>query len=253
PSDEPQKTDGQDAASLEGLVDMGRFEAMTPPEGFDAGAVQVQKEPQKRDDDAGMAEVRETGDEESNPDAYHDDGQSEDNRDPNDPEAQSAEQHEQLQVIQNQPDLAPLRVLEAALFLANKPLSYKQMQDILQTPRERINVLLLELAEWLPKDSAVQLMVNEHGAAFQLKPQYVERVAKLSKEVELSRKAMKILALVAKKKQFLQSELKHYFRGEIYAYVTELKQSGYVESKKSGNTRLLKPTTKFYESFQLKE
>ncbi|MBI4360410.1 SMC-Scp complex subunit ScpB [Candidatus Micrarchaeota archaeon] len=168
-------------------------------------------------------------------------------------ETQSEEVQSELQNIQPQTRLDPVRVLEAALFLANKPLSFQQLQDILQVPRERLNVLLRELEKWLPAESAVELKVTEHSAALQLKNEYVDRVAKLSKEVELSKKAMKILALVAKKKQFLQSQLKHYFKGEIYAYVTELKQAGYLEAKKSGNTRLLRPTTKFYESFQIKE
>ncbi len=252
PSNETPKTESGDTASLEGLVDMGRMEALTPEALEAAGgqSIQVQEpiqpaESENQDPQDGMANKEAKTDESAE--------QNKDGTEPVEAEPDVQAPQEQLQVIQNQPDLEPVRVLEAALFLANKPLSFKQLQDILQTPRERINVLLQELGEWLPRDSAVSLMVNEHGAALQLKPQYVERVAKLSKEVELSRKAMRILALVAKKKQFLQSELKHYFRGEIYAYVTELKQSGYIESKKSGNTRLLKPTTKFFESFQLKE
>ncbi|MBI5225663.1 SMC-Scp complex subunit ScpB [Candidatus Micrarchaeota archaeon] len=150
-------------------------------------------------------------------------------------------------------NLPPIRVLEAALFLANKPMAHKQLQDLLAVPKDRLDALLGELAQIVPKDSSYELAVNEHGAALQLKPQYLHRVAKLSKEVELSKKSMRILALVAKKKELLQSDLKHFFKGEIYAYVTELKMAGYLESKKHGNTRKLKPTTKFFESFQVKE
>ena len=149
--------------------------------------------------------------------------------------------------------LEPVRVLEAALFLANKPMSHKQLQDLLAVPRDRLDALLGDLAQIVPKESSFELAVNEHGAALQLKPHYLHRVAKLSKEVELSKKSMRILALVAKKKELLQSDLKHFFKGEIYAYVTELKMAGYLESKKHGNTRKLKPTTKFFESFQVKE
>jgi len=76
-------------------------------------------------------------------------------------------------------------------------------------------------------------------------------VAGLSKDTGLSRKSTKILGLIAKRDGLLQSELKNYFRGEIYAYVTELKEAGYLTAEKKGNTRLLKPTKKFEESFQL--
>lgn len=152
-----------------------------------------------------------------------------------------------------QVSLEPVRILEAALFLANKPMSHKQLQDLLAVPRDRLDYLLADLARLVPKESAYELSVNEHGAALQLKPPYLHRVARLSKEVELSKKSMRILALVAKKRELLQSDLKHFFKGEIYAYVTELKMAGYLESKKHGNTRKLKPTSKFYESFQVKE
>lgn len=149
--------------------------------------------------------------------------------------------------------LDAMRVLEAALFLANKPLSYRQLQDMVQLPQERVKELLAQLAAQIPVESAIELACTEHSASLQLKPRYLERVSHLSKEVELSRKAMRILALVAKKKELLQSTLKHFFKGEIYAYVTELKNAGYIESSKRGNTRLLRPSSKFYESFQFKE
>lgn len=212
---------------LEGLVNQGTFQEFKPPE--------------TREDQE--AQTTQTQDEQR----FHALAP------PHEDQTPESEADTPLQAIEPKTPLDPVRVLEAALFLANKPLSFQQLQDILQVPRERLNVLLRELQAWLPKDSAIELKVTDHSAGLQLKNQYVDRVAKLSKEVELSKKAMKILALVAKKKQFLQSQLKHYFKGEIYAYVTELKHAGYLESKKSGNTRLLRPTTKFYDSFQIKD
>ncbi|MBI5228991.1 SMC-Scp complex subunit ScpB, partial [Candidatus Micrarchaeota archaeon] len=85
----------------------------------------------------------------------------------------------------------------------------------------------------------------------QVRNEYLGDVSTLSKETELTKKGLKMLGLIVKKKQMLQSELKYYFKGEIYAYVTELKKLGYITSEKYKNTRLLKPTKKFAESFQL--
>lgn len=146
--------------------------------------------------------------------------------------------------------LDPLRVVEAALFLANKPLSFKQLSVIAKIPSEQAKALALSLAPYYSNNS-FELVVSDEAAFLQVRPQYLGAVSSLSKEVEMTRKARKILALVAKKGQFLQSDLRHYFRGEIYAYVTELKQLGYVDSKKHGNTRLLKPSKKFFENFQV--
>ncbi len=94
-------------------------------------------------------------------------------------------------------------------------------------------------------------MLNAQEAVMQVKPDFLSNVAELSKEVDLSRKATKMLSLIAKKGKMLQSELKRYFRGEIYAYVTELKERGYVTSDKAGATRLLRPTEKFKQMFQI--
>lgn len=195
-------------------------------------------------------------------DGMIDEGKLEELKPPEEPDEQPSplDEPESLkeQATQNAPEqvsiqLEPLRVLEAALFLANKPLSFKQLQDILQLPQDKLKGLLYELEAKIPKDSAVQLSMTEHSACLQLKQEYLQQVSHLSKEVELSRKAMRILALVAKKRELLQSSLKQFFKGEIYAYVTELKNAGYIESKKQGNTRLLTPSAKFYDNFQFKE
>lgn len=149
-------------------------------------------------------------------------------------------------------DLPSKHLVEAALFQANRPLSFKELSDVLGQKQEYVPGLLHELkGDYDSSDSAITLSLLEDKAFLEVKPDYLEKVAFLSKQTELSRKATRVLALIGKKGQILQSELKNYFRGEIYEYVTELKDFGYVESTKAGATRLLKPSKKFFETFQL--
>lgn len=153
-------------------------------------------------------------------------------------------------------ELQPIRVIEAALFIANKPLSLSELAEAINASKEKVIQLLQELRqEYDSNENAFEIALNEaeENAVMQVRSKYLGRVSSFSKKIDLSRKATRILALVAKKKQLLQKDLKHYFRGEIYAYVTELKQAGYIEAEKHGNTRLLKPTKKFFEYFQLSE
>ncbi|HEV8290250.1 MAG TPA: SMC-Scp complex subunit ScpB [Candidatus Norongarragalinales archaeon] len=148
--------------------------------------------------------------------------------------------------------LEPLKVIEAALFLSNKPMMAAELALIAKTSVKEASRLVHVLQkQYESNDGAVQLVVENGAASLQIKPQFLAPVAKLSREVELSRKATRILALVAKKGMILQSELKHYFRGEIYQYVTELKEKQYVTAERKGLTRLLKPTKKFFESYQI--
>jgi chromosome segregation and condensation protein ScpB len=145
-----------------------------------------------------------------------------------------------------------LRVVEAALFLVNKPLSFKEISEVAKCkPTDVEDLLELLKQEYESRNGAVELVVQQETASLQVRPDYLGHVSKLSKEIEVSRKGLKILALIAKKKEMLQKDLKHYFKGEIYAYVTELKNLEYITSERKGNTRLLKPTKKFLESFQV--
>ena len=149
-------------------------------------------------------------------------------------------------------DLSLVRKAEAALFLANRVVPWDELSKVMGVSRPSARNLVEVLKqEYEQKQGAIEVVISEEGAVLQAKPEFLQGVSELSKKPDLSRKATKILALVAKKGSLLQSELKKYFRGEIYDYTTELKQAGYIESEKRGNTRLLKPSKKFLENFQL--
>ena len=155
-------------------------------------------------------------------------------------------------ILPKEEKLDPLRVIEAALFLSNKPLAYPELALVAKTSVRRAKELAEKLsAQYAEKEGAVELVCDAQQATMQVKPLFLGPVAQLSKNVEISRKGSKMLALVAKKGKLLQSELKKYFRGDIYAYIAELKELGYISSEKKGNTRLLKVTEKFRENFQL--
>ena len=166
------------------------------------------------------------------------------------PAAGEAVEEAKAQAIEERRD--PLRVIEAALFLSNKQLNVAELALIARITVKRANELVKQLQEELSaRNSAIEVVVENGLVSLQVKPAYLGAVAGLSKDTGLSRKSTKILGLIAKRGELLQSELKNYFRGEIYAYVTELKEAGYLTAEKKGNTRLLRPTKKFEESFQL--
>ena len=149
------------------------------------------------------------------------------------------------------PELDKAKVIEAALLLANKPLTPAELALLSHCTVKQATRFIYNLqAEYDERQSALMIEFINNEARLQVRSLYLPAVSQLSKEIELSRKSLKILALVAKKGQILQSGLKNYFRGEIYEYVTELKDRGYIISEKHGNTRMLKPTRKFFEHFQ---
>lgn len=153
---------------------------------------------------------------------------------------------------QHEGDLRLVRRTEAALFLANRIVSYEELGKLLGVTRQIARMLVEKLKEeYDARGNAIGVVLGDEGAMFEAKSEFLENVSELSKKPDLSRKATKILALVAKKGGMLQSELRKYFRGEIYTYTTELKEAGYLDSEKRGSTRYLKPSKKFLENFQL--
>lgn len=148
--------------------------------------------------------------------------------------------------------LEPKKVIEAALFLSNKPMAFPALALLAKCKVREAGNLVTELAsEFDQRASSLRILIENSTARLEVRPEFLSRVAPLSRNLEISRKATRILALIASKNGMMQSELKKYFRGEIYAYVRELKDHEYLISEKRGNSRLLKPTKKFHESFQL--
>jgi len=149
-------------------------------------------------------------------------------------------------------------IIEAALFLANRAVTLQELASITNSSVEDVEGLVAELSEeMVQRNSAMKIITIENAeklsgneVKMELNSEYVQVVAPLSQRIDLSKKAIKILGLIAKKKNLLQSELKHYFRGDIYEHVGELVEKGYLTSQKHKSTRELKPTKLFYERFQ---
>ncbi|MFH1107204.1 MAG: SMC-Scp complex subunit ScpB [Candidatus Micrarchaeota archaeon] len=154
--------------------------------------------------------------------------------------------------------LDPKSVVEAALFLANRALRLEELASVVNMPAERVEGLVAELADDLQqRGSALKISVREDPGRLagtevrlEIRGEFVPAVSALSQNVNLPPKAVKILALVAKKKKLLQSELKYYFKGDVYEYVDDLVSKGYLSEAKFKTTKELKPTKLFFEHFK---
>ncbi len=147
------------------------------------------------------------------------------------------------------------RVLEASLFMANRSVSFEELARLANIADEAVVVAGLEALQsaYEQNDHAIEIVINTEmrTAAIQVKAKWLASVAQLAGKIELHKKSMKMLALIAKKKELLQSDLRKYFKGDIYEYVGELREKGYIERHKVGHSWKLKPTKKFHEEFQI--
>ncbi|MFH1751227.1 MAG: SMC-Scp complex subunit ScpB, partial [Candidatus Micrarchaeota archaeon] len=133
----------------------------------------------------------------------------------------------------------------AALFLANRVLSLEEVAAAIKAKVDDAEGLVAELqADLNDSNSPFKVSLFEDPSKLagsqvrlELRDEYLAAVSHLSKEIEFSRKAQKILALIAKKKELLQSELKYYFKGDIYEAVDELINLKYLAWEKYKNTK----------------
>ncbi len=152
-------------------------------------------------------------------------------------------------------------VILAALFIANRPMNVEEISKAANCSAEDAEGLVFELASDLQNANlSLRVSISEDPqklsgthAKLDVGEEYLPHVSHLSKQIEFSRKAQKILALIAKKKELLQSELKYYFKGDIYEGVQELVDLNYLTWEKYKNTKKLKPTKLFFEKFKMVE
>src|SRR5690348_3561205 len=111
------------------------------------------------------------------------------------------------------------QILEAALFLANRPLTNEELTKIIG--RDNI-VKAVEELHYQLQESSIEIIYDGNSARLQVKNEFLPKIKELSKGPELSRKSMKILAIIASKKGILQKDLKNYFKGAVYDYIHEL-------------------------------
>ena len=73
----------------------------------------------------------------------------------------------------------------------------------------------------------------------------------LLKDTELDKQTQETLALIAFKQPVLQSLIIKMRGNKAYEHIAKLLQLEFISSEKSGRTRLIKITQKFYEYFDI--
>jgi segregation and condensation protein B len=141
-------------------------------------------------------------------------------------------------------------LLEAALFVSDKPLSIERLSQILNISQEEVKKLLLKIqAELKTEDHGIELVETPEGYELRVKTEYRERVAKLAPFADLSDGMMRTLAIVAVKQPIKQSIIVKYQGNKAYGYVSALEEKGLIKTEKFGRTKLITTTPDFEKYF----
>jgi len=142
-------------------------------------------------------------------------------------------------------------LLEAALFVSDKPLSLQRLSSIVGIGSQaEIKDLMEEIQEDLKRsDRGIDLIETPEGYEFRVKPEYRDNVAKLAPFSDLSDGMMRTLSIVAVKQPVKQSVIVRYQGNKAYGYIADLEKKGLVKTEKYSRTKLVSTTPDFEKYF----
>jgi segregation and condensation protein B len=143
-------------------------------------------------------------------------------------------------------------VVEAALYMANEPLSIKDMAKMFSTDEEKVKEVVENFKKELESsEHGIYLLETPRGFQIRVKPKIDPLVRKLTPYKDLSRGLLRVLALVAYKQPITQSEIVKVIGNRTYEYVKRLEERGLIKTVKQGRTKALIATKEFANYFGL--
>ncbi len=146
-------------------------------------------------------------------------------------------------------------ILEAALFVAAKPLSlaelYAIVKPIKSMPKKKILEILKDMENHYDEHGIKVVERKEGIFELKVKDEFLKHVEHLSPERDLTRAVMQTLSLVAFKNPIKQSEVIQLRGNRAYDHIKELSGKGFIRTEPSGHTNMVSITRKFLDYFGL--
>jgi segregation and condensation protein B len=141
------------------------------------------------------------------------------------------------------------RYVEAALFIAGKPISVKDIASSQNLDARTIRAALNRLIEkYSSPDTAIEVVKLGTKYAMQVKEEYRPKAEAVAPP-ELSKEALKVASLIGYYQPILQSKLAALAGPQVYEGVKELEEKGLIRAKPKSRSFELTTTSKFIEYF----
>ena len=136
--------------------------------------------------------------------------------------------------------------MEAALFMAGKPMKKQELANILNEDYYRVEAVLKELRE--KYRGPIEIRDTEETVFMTVEEKYLGSLWFLGKG-EFTGAELKTLAMVAYYAPVKQSDIVRARGNRAYGHLQKLEEVGLLTSSKFSNTRLIKLSRKFFEYF----
>ena len=142
-------------------------------------------------------------------------------------------------------------LVEAALYVAGRPLDLKTMANVAGTrSKKKVRKLAKTLLEnYKNRETALEILeVEGERFVMQLKTEYTVRVRKLSTKPLLSAGPLKTLSYIAFRQPVLQTQVVEVRGHHSYGHLKQLEEMELIAREGNGKKRVLK-TTQFFADF----
>lgn len=141
--------------------------------------------------------------------------------------------------------------LEAALFLADEPISKDEIADILDLgSMGYIDMLIEEFEEELEDEArGLELVETPEGYELKVDKEHLEHVSHLAPHQDLNEGQLRTLSLIAYNSPVEQTDIVEIRGNRAYQHIKELVSRGFIDKEKDGRTAILDVTDHFLDYF----
>ena len=150
--------------------------------------------------------------------------------------------------------LNDLTMVEAALYVAGRPLDINELCQVLKTRSKNKAKKLTEtlMQEYAKRTSSLEILrLRDERYVLQLKSEFTPHVKKFVNRPLLSSGPLKTLSYVAFRQPVFQKRVVDVRGHHAYGHIKLLKDMGLIASERSGRSQLLKTTEYFADYFAL--
>ena len=147
-----------------------------------------------------------------------------------------------------------LVLVEAALYVAGRPLDLNELCSVLKTRSKNKARKLAKtlMQDYASRNTALEILeLKDERYVLQLKAYYTPHVRKLVKRPLLSTGPLKTLSYIAYRQPISQKRVVEVRGHHVYAHIKLLKEMNLVASEKTGRSAVLRTTEYFADYFGL--
>jgi segregation and condensation protein B len=147
-----------------------------------------------------------------------------------------------------------LALLEAALYVAGRPLDLNELCSILKTRSKNKTRKLVKMLieEYTSRNAALEILeLKDERYVLQLKAEFTPYVKKLVTRPLLSMGPLKTLSYIAYRQPISQKRVVEVRGHHVYMHIKLLKEMGLVAAERSGRSSVLRTTEYFADYFGL--